>query len=163
MYLWRLIWHVIQTHGLNGIVGRDSRELCQLNPFVVIQQCCTQCPKWWNGNSPCIQWWYFHKCEHSHPWYMYNVMMSSEGYRTMPSTMMNLPLEIAVELKWSSSFSPLRFVQSDLKESTKINKSSIFSVRYIKIVLWAKKKLHFAASFSVIWKVIQFIFIAQRR
>ncbi len=31
---------VIQTHALyvNGIVGRDSRELCHLGPFVVVRQ-----------------------------------------------------------------------------------------------------------------------------
>ncbi len=42
LWLWRLIWRVIQTRAfyVNGIVGRDSRELCHLGPFVVIRQYC---------------------------------------------------------------------------------------------------------------------------
>ena len=36
----RFIWRVIQAHALyvNGVVGRDSRELCHLGPFVVVRQ-----------------------------------------------------------------------------------------------------------------------------
>ena len=31
---------VIETHAfyVNGMVGRDSRELCHINPFVVVRQ-----------------------------------------------------------------------------------------------------------------------------